>query len=306
MAAKPLRPLQPSHHTSHLGDWGALGTVPSMALISHLLRSHMHTNMHTVTRHTHHIPVPEGTLFAQVWTHDLAQGAPIVLLHDSLGCVTLWRDFPQQLARTTGRTVVAYDRLGFGQSSPHPGVLPPSFIADEATHHLACVRDYLGIPSFVALGHSVGGGMAVCAAAAHPAECSALITLAAQSHVEDRTTAGIRAAQAQFAQPTAMDRLVKYHGTKADWVLHAWTSTWLSPAFAHWSLRAALAQVQCPTLVIHGDEDEYGSALNPQTIAQGVNGPSTLEILAGCGHIPHKEQPQRCLDLIAAHLANCR
>ena len=256
-----------------------------------------------ITCLAHHIPTPQGTLYAQVWTHDLAQGAPVVMLHDSLGCVALWRDFPQQLAQMTGRTVVAYDRLGFGQSSAYDGTLPLSFVMDEAQHGLAAVLDFLAIDQFVALGHSVGGGMAVYAAAAHAKRCEALITLAAQSHVEAQTIAGIRAAQQQFAQPGAMDRLAKYHGDKAEWVLRAWTDSWLSSEFAHWRLDDALAQVQCPTLVIHGELDEYGSTTHPKAIAQGVQGPNMLAILSNCGHMPHKEYPQRCLELMRAHLS---
>lgn len=255
-----------------------------------------------ITCLSHHIPTPQGTLFAQVWTHDLAQWAPIVMLHDSLGCVALWRNFPQQLAQATGRTVVAYDRLGFGQSSPYPGTLPVNFVADEAQQGLAAMLDYFGIEQFVALGHSVGGGMAVCAAAAYPARCEALITIAAQSHVEAQTAAGIRQAAQQFAEPGAMNRLAKYHGDKADWVLHAWTDTWLSAEFAHWRLDEVLPLVRCPTLVIHGDRDEYGSTVHPKSIAQDVQGPNVLAILSGCAHMPHKEQTQRCLALIQAHL----
>lgn len=258
--------------------------------------------MLSISHQSHTIPTPQGALFAQVWSHDLAQGAPIALLHDSLGCVALWRDFPEQLVQATGRTVVAYDRLGFGQSAPHPGTLPLSFVADEARQGLAAVLDGLGLDDFVALGHSVGGGMAVCAAATHHTRCQALITLAAQSFVEARTTAGIRTAAQQFAQPGAIDKLVKYHGDKADWVLHAWTDTWLSADFAKWRLDAALAQVHCPTLVIHGEHDEYGSAAHPQAIANQVQGPATLALLPDCGHLPHKEHTAHCLALIQTHL----
>ena len=260
--------------------------------------------MLALTHRIHSIATPQGTLHAQVWTHDLAQGAPIVLLHDSLGCVSLWRDLPEQLVQATGRTVVAYDRLGFGQSSPHPGTLALNFVADEAQQALAAVLDGLGLDAFVALGHSVGGGMAVCAAAAYPSRCKALITIAAQSFVEAHTVKGIRVAALQFAQPGALEKLAKYHGDKAHWVLHAWTDTWLSTEFASWRLDSVLPQVNCPTLVIHGADDEYGSAVHPQTIVQGVQGPATLALLPHCGHMPHKEHATQCLDLIAAHLAD--
>lgn len=177
--------------------------------------------MTDVHLHSHHIATPQGMLFAQSWTPKQTHGAALVLLHDSLGCVALWRDFPLQLAQATGRTVIAYDRLGFGASAAHPSTLPTSFVADEAHQGFAAVLAHFGLHTFVALGHSVGGGMAVCCAATYPRQCQALITIAAQAFVEDRTLAGIRQAQAEFTQPGAMDRLAKYHGAKADWVLHA-------------------------------------------------------------------------------------
>lgn len=254
--------------------------------------------MTDVHLHSHHIATPQGMLFAQSWTPKQTHGAALVLLHDSLGCVALWRDFPLQLAQATGRTVIAYDRLGFGASAAHPSTLPTSFVADEARQGFAAVLAHFGLQAFVALGHSVGGGMAVCCAATYPRQCQALITIAAQTFVEDRTLTGIRQAQAEFAQPGAMDRLAKYHGSKAQWVLHAWTDTWLSEAFAHWRLDALLPQVQCPTLALHGELDEYGSAIHPQTIAALVQGPGSFHLLADCGHVPHKQALPQTLNLI--------
>lgn len=256
-----------------------------------------------IHRQIRKIPTAQGLIWSQMWTHDLAQAAPIVLLHDALGCVALWRDLPQQLLHATGRTVVAYDRVGFGQSSAAAGPLPLSFITDEPHQGLAAVLQAWELETFVALGHSVGGSMALCAAAAYPQQCKSLITLAAQTCVEARTTAGIRLAQQQFAQPGAMERLAKYHGNKADWVLNAWTQTWLSDAFADWNLNAILPQVTCPTLVIHGELDEYGSLQHPKTIARGVQAPATVEIIPNCGHMPHKEHASYCLEVMAAHLA---
>lgn len=232
-----------------------------------------------------------------------ATRAPIVLLHDSLGCVALWRDFPAMLANATGRRVIAYDRLGFGRSDPSPGTLPPTFIHDEATRGLTPVCAALGIERFIAFGHSVGGGMAVGCAAAFADDCVGLVTMSAQAFVEDRTLAGIRTAQTAFAHPGQVERLAKYHGDKAAWVLHAWIDTWLAPSFADWSLDADLARVRCPTLVMHGEHDEYGSVLHPQRIAGGVAGPSSLHVLDGVGHVPHREQPDAVLARVGAWMA---
>ena len=253
----------------------------------------------------HWIAHPSGRLFARQWRPERAEPgfAPVVLLHDSLGCVELWRDFPAQLAAATGRRVVAYDRLGFGRSDARAGRPSTAFIAEEAATTWPTVRAQLGIGPFVVVGHSVGGGMAVEIAARAGGDCTALVTMAAQAFVEDRTIAGLRVAQAQFADPAQVERLARYHGSKAAWALDAWLGRWLDPAFATWTLDAALPRVTCPALVIHGDQDEYGSAAHPRRIVDGVAGPARLEMLAGGGHIPYREQPEVVVRLIADFLA---
>ncbi|TKC85997.1 alpha/beta hydrolase [Trinickia terrae] len=239
------------------------------------------------------IDTAEGRLFAKRWNPapEHSHGdAPIMLFHDSLGCVELWRDFPEQLALSTGRSVIAYDRLGFGQSDPHRGKLEFDFVRNEARSGFRALLDALRLESFVAFGHSVGGGMAVCCAAAHAAHCNALVTEAAQAFVEDRTIAGILDAKQAFQQPGHLDRLTKYHGDKAAWVLSAWIDTWLAPEFAGWNLDDDLRHVQCPVLAIHGDQDEYGSTRHPERIAGMTAGHSAIEILPNCGHVPHREE----------------
>jgi len=252
------------------------------------------------------VPTPRGRLHAVEWSPaDAAAPArtPLVLLHDSLGCVALWRDFPDALARATGRRVIAYDRLGFGRSDPHPGALPASFIHDEAREGFRHLRAAFALDRFIAFGHSVGGGMAVGCAAVHPEACEGLVAMSAQAFVEDRTRQGIRAAREAFARPGQVERLAKYHGDKARWVLGAWIDTWLAPGFAGWTLDDDLRRVRCPSLVLHGDCDEYGSALHPRRIAARVAGPASLHLLEGCGHVPQREQPDAVLSKVRHWLA---
>ena len=246
---------------------------------------------------------PRGQLFARSWASEAERGAPIMLLHDSLGCVELWRDFPALLAAATSRRVIAYDRLGFGRSDARVGRPSKDFVAEEATTILPALRAQLAIDRFVAVGHSVGGGMAVEIAAHEPADCEALVTMAAQAFVEDRTIAGLRVAQAQFRDPAQVERLARYHGDKAAWALDAWLGRWLDPAFAAWSLANTLPRVVCPTLAIHGEQDEYGSVAHPQRIAGGVGGPARVEILPGVGHVPQREKPVLVVRLVADFLA---
>lgn len=248
--------------------------------------------------HDRMIHAQAGEFFARLWWENAKLDAappPFLLFHDSLGCTELWRGFPAALATATGRPVIAYDRPGFGRSDPFPGPLPADFIAAEATTTVPLLRETFGFSRFIACGHSVGGGMAVETAARHADTCLALVTMGAQAFVEERTLAGIRVAKAGFATPDGLARLERYHGEKARWVVDAWTETWLSPAFAGWTLDAALGRVACPVLTIHGEDDEFGSAEHPRRIAEGRG---RAEILAGIGHNPHREAEERVLRLI--------
>ena len=255
------------------------------------------------------LELPQGRIFARRWrpaaaaVPPAAAGAPIVLLHDSLGCVEMWRQFPQALCRATGREVLAYDRLGFGRSTPRDARPSSDFVAEEAALYLPAILDQLDVRRFVALGHSVGGGMAIHAAARFGSACEALITMAAQAFVEELTRQGIRTAREQFKNPAQFARLARYHEGRARWALDAWIETWLSPAFADWSMAPVLPQVGCPVLAIHGERDEYASIEHARRIGALSAGPAQVELLAEVGHFPHREQEDRVVALIAAFLA---
>lgn len=261
--------------------------------------------MNTLHTQEAYIPFDENGrhIYLKQWTPpQLSSSVPIILLHDSLGSVALWRDFPEHLAMQMRRVVIAYDRLGFGQSSAHPSTLDHQFVATEAKTGFAQVLQHCQIDDFIVMRHSIGGGMAMCCAAQYPSRCQAVITIAAQSIVEDQTLAGISEAKQLFQHPQHFQRLQKYHGEKAQWVLDAWTETWLSTAFRNWNLQAYTTQVKSPLLVIHGEFDEYGSLLQPQTLIQTTGGPSQLEIIANTQHMPHKEQPALVLKHIQQFL----
>ena len=144
------------------------------------------------------VDVPGGQVFVQRWQPASAtSGAacPIVLLHESLGSVGQWHDFPARLAQATGREVLAYDRLGFGQSSPRSGAPSLQFIEHDAQQHFPALMAALGLERYALLGHSVGAVMALHIAAAHPAQCQAVLSLSAQAYVQPQTLEGIRPGQ---------------------------------------------------------------------------------------------------------------
>ena len=247
---------------------------------------------------------PRGRLFARRWIPQGAPGAsPIVLMHDSLGCVELWRDLPAALSQATGREVIAYDRLGFGRSDARTGRISLDFVREEAADYFPVICEQLGVRACVAMGHSVGGGMAIQCAAQYPDRCDALVTIAAQIFAQDHTLRGISAAREQFRDPGQLERLARYHGDKARWVVDAWTDTWLDPGFAAWSLVDVLPRVRCPVLAMHGELDEYGTTLHPELMARHCAGPVQRAILSGMGHMPHREQPGLVLRRVADFLA---
>src|SRR4051812_37541940 len=148
------------------------------------------------------VAVPGGRVFVRTWTPAADSGGPpLVLLHDSLGCVELWRDFPELLARRLARRVVAYDRLGFGRSEARRELPAVDFIREEAEVYFPAVRGALGLTDYVFFGHSVGGAMALVIASVARSPCAAVVSESAQAFVEERTRDGIREARDRFQQP---------------------------------------------------------------------------------------------------------
>jgi len=253
-----------------------------------------------------YVDVSGGKLFVRRWLpNNVLDQLPIILIHDSLGCVQMWRDFAEYLAQTLAREVIAYDRLGFGKSSSvtqKPGF---NFIEHEAKIVFPQLCQALTLQKAILFGHSVGGVMALTIASDSTSRslCQAVISESAQAYVQERTLTGILAAKEYFSNADAFAKLAKYHGEKAQWVLAAWTDIWLDPAFACWCLDAYLEAVKCPVLVMHGDQDEYGTTDFAHRIAQGVSGFSQTVILNNIKHVPHRQCPQKVVTSISSFLA---
>jgi pimeloyl-ACP methyl ester carboxylesterase len=141
-----------------------------------------------------------------------------------------------------------------------------------------------------------GGAMAL-SIAAYDKDCEAVVTIAAQAFVEKQTLQGIQIAKKNFENLKQMEKLTKWHGDKAEWVLKAWTETWLCSGFRHWQL-TNIKQVYCPVLAIHGKNDEYGSVAFPEYIVNNASGNSQIEIIVDCGHMPHKSHTEQVLSVI--------
>lgn len=250
------------------------------------------------------VDVPGGRVFVKQWVPEFdSRKSPLILLHDSLGCVDLWRDFPAKLSEALSRCVLAYDRLGFARSDARDSLPSRKFIEEEASKYFPAIKEELSLRSYVLFGHSVGGGMAVNIASQDP-DCQAVVTVAAQAFVEDITVKGVEQAKQMSEQPGQIERLEKWHGKKAKWVLRAWSDIWLSAEFKDWSLKPAIQHVYCPVLAIHGDSDEYGSLAFPEFITENAGGRADMLIIENCGHMPHKEKPQEVISATRKFLSD--
>jgi pimeloyl-ACP methyl ester carboxylesterase len=235
---------------------------------------------------------------------DLPGGAPeLLLLHEGLGSVSMWRDFPQKLASATGKRVVAYSRLGFGRSSPRTTPYGPRFMHEEAREVLPELRARLGIAGPVLIGHSTGASMALLHAAHDPQSVQGVVAMAPLIDVEPSNLESIAAAREQWRTTDWRARLARHHDD-VDAVFHAWNDTWLDPAFRDWSIARDLAAIACPVLAILGESDEYSSlaqlrALRHHATATRVQ---TL-VLPQSGHAPHRDAPVEVLDAIARFAA---
>ncbi len=220
----------------------------------------------------------------------------LVFLHDSLGCTSLWRDFPKQLGEALSYDVFMYDRQGYGQSGPFSGTARGiSYLEDEA-RVLEQVLDAVQIDQCILFGHSDGGSIALIAAALFPERIQAVITEGAHVFVEDITLEGIRAAMHQFETTDLAQKLSRYHGDKTSALFDAWTRTWTAPFFRSWNMEHLLPAIACPVLAVQGADDEFGTPAQLDAIASGA-GAETL-LMQGFGHNPHKEDPMATIRVV--------
>jgi pimeloyl-ACP methyl ester carboxylesterase len=233
-----------------------------------------------------------------VWDGDPGRRS-IVLLHEGLGSVGLWRDFPARLNAATGRRVVAFSRFGHGRSEPPAHPRTPAFFHEEALAVLPEALPGLGAPEPLLVGHSDGASIALIHAGHHPVAGIAL--LAPHVFVEDVTVAAIRATRDEYADGELRARMARHHDD-VDAAFRGWCDVWLDPAFRDWSLEEDAGRVTCPTLLIQGVADPYGTLEQLDRIQAQVRGPVTRLEVPG-GHSPHLEAAAEVLAAISAFAA---
>jgi pimeloyl-ACP methyl ester carboxylesterase len=226
-----------------------------------------------------------------------ARVVPIVLLHEGLGSVSMWRDFPALLANRTGRRVMAYSRFGHGQSDRPVERHTVRFMHEEGAL-LPRVLDGAQIDRAILFGHSDGGSIALVAAAQSPARVAALVLEAPHVFVEDVSIASIERTTADYESGGLRPRLARHH-RDVDAAFRGWSDVWLAPEFRAWNLEGFLPRITCPTLLIQGEGDEYGTLRQVEAIRRQAAGRVETLLLPQCGHSPHRDQPTAVLAAVA-------
>ncbi len=229
-------------------------------------------------------------------------GPVLVFLHEGLGCMALWRDFPDRLCAMTGCAGLVYSRFGYGGSAPCSLPRPLSYMEDEARTVLPELLRALDITDFLLVGHSDGASIAIAyAGGAHPPP-RAVVLYAPHVFVEDVSVAEIARARDYYASGDLRRRLQPYHGDNTDCAFRGWCDAWLHPDFRHWSLEPYLAGISVPVLIVQGREDPYGTLEQLRRIAAAVAADCQCTVLSDCGHQPQKERRDACLEATAGFL----
>ena len=226
----------------------------------------------------------------------------IVMLHEGLGSIAMWRDFPDRVAEATGCGVLVYSRYGHGKSQRLTEKRKIDFMHHEATVVLPELVAQFGIQRPTLLGHSDGGSIALIYAGTLPDQVRGLILEAPHVFVEDEGLRSIAAVRTLYESSDLPHKLSRYH-EHADEMFRGWNDIWLDPQFREWNIEECLGAISCPTLVIQGEDDEYGTVAQVEAIQRRIPETQTL-ILPRCGHSPHRDQPKLTLDAISKFVAS--
>lgn len=248
-----------------------------------------------------------GRRLEYFWTRARRGREPVlVFLHEGLGSAGLWRDFPAQLGAASTLPGLVYSRYGYGASDVLAGERAVTYMHEEALGSLPELRERLGLDDVILVGHSDGASIALIHASAGRWPVRALVLEAPHVFVEDLTIASIEAAAQAYANSTLAARIAKHHRDGARTFL-GWNRIWRDPAFRSWNIEACLPGITCPTLVIQGEDDEYGTLRQVGSIADRSSGPVETLLLPDCRHAPHRDQPavvrERAADFVRRSLA---
>jgi len=240
-------------------------------------------------------------LEARQWLPAGARAPSVVLLHEGLGSVSLWRDFPARLAEATGRGVLAYSRAGYGRSDPVELPRPLDYMRREARDVLP---DLLaGLSDFVLIGHSDGASIAaIYAGEVADDRLAGLVLIAPHFFTEAPGLASIEAAREAWETTDLRARLARHHADP-DNAFRGWNDAWLDPDFRNWNIEAAIPGIRAPVLAVQGEDDQYGTLAQLAALKRGLRAPYSEVVIEECRHAPHVEQPGALLAAVARFIA---
>jgi pimeloyl-ACP methyl ester carboxylesterase len=252
---------------------------------------------------THFLTVDDNRYEIRWHRYGKKNGPVLVFLHEGLGCVDLWKTFPENLAEETACDGFVFSRLGYGRSDPCPLPWKINFMHTQALAALPRILSAAGIRNAILIGHSDGGSIALIHAGSRHAgqRLQGVITESAHVFCEPITLASIRTARHAYLAGNLQARLARYHGTNTDTAFHGWNGAWLNPRFVHWDIRKYLGQIQVPVLALQGEDDPYGTPAQLTAVESGVLDCKTV-LIKNCRHSPHLEQPDRVTADMAAFI----
>jgi len=223
----------------------------------------------------------------------------LVFLHEGLGCVAMWRDFPEKLCQEVGLNGFVYSRQGYGASDPIPLPRPVEYMHHEGLNVVSPVLDAAGISSTILIGHSNGGSIAIIhAGAVKDPRVKAIILIAAHIFNEEVTVNSIAKAKIAYETTDLRQGLTKYHGDNVDCAFRGWNDIWLHADFWHWNIEEFLPGIDVPSLVMQGADDQYGSVAQVNAIEAGLNCLTETVIIEGAKHSAHLDQPAATIKAI--------
>jgi pimeloyl-ACP methyl ester carboxylesterase len=246
-------------------------------------------------------PTVNGKRLEALLFQPAGANSTVVMLHEGLGSVAMWKDFPERVADATGCGVLVYSRYGHGKSERLAEKRSADFMHHEAKVVLPELLRQFEIERPILLGHSDGASIALIYAGTWHQQVRALILEAPHVFVEDFGIRSIAAIRKLYESSDLPQKLARYHD-HVDEIFRGWNDIWLDPQFRDWNIEEYLAAISCPTLVIQGEDDEYGTLAQVEAIRRRVPATQTL-ILPHCGHSPHRDQPSLTLDAISKFVA---
>ncbi len=221
----------------------------------------------------------------------------LVFLHDGLGSIKQWKDFPRTLSGITGLPALVYDRYGYGESGKLLETHKLDYFTEEAVKVLPEILESVNIDGkIILIGHSDGGSIALIYASKFPDKVKGLITEAAHVFTEEVTLEGIRNAVNEYEKGDFKNFLFKYHGNNTENMFRGWSNLWLDEGFRNWNIKSSLSNIKCPLLAIQGDNDEYGTLEQVNMIIDKVKEQTESLIIKYCGHIPHHQAREFVLE----------